>query len=100
MLSDFTSFSCPAVVPVLVGPLQDILTILPGILLAMLGGLVRLFSPSGFRDALILVWQQTITVAVLAMVVIGCPSGYRALTARSHGEFSGSVEKGSDWTCS
>jgi outer membrane protein assembly factor BamB len=99
MLSDFTSFSCPAVVPVLVGPLQVILTILPGILLAMLGGLVRLFSPSGFRNALRLAWQQKITVAVLALTVVGCVYGYRALMAHSRGDFSGSAEKGSDWTC-
>ena len=94
-----SSFSCPGVVPVLVGPLQVILTVLPGILLAMLGGMIRLFSPRGFANAARLLWRQKTAVLILGLAVAGTLYGCRNLLTGSKQHFDGSeAESGSDWT--
>src|SRR2546421_8087001 len=69
-------FSCPGVVPVLVGPLQVLLTILPGLLLAMLGGIVALFKPSGMKNLVKLMWRQKLAVLVLALFAGGVAHRY------------------------
>jgi outer membrane protein assembly factor BamB len=97
MLFESCSFSCPGVVPVLVGPLQIIITILPGILLAILSGMIRLFSPTGFRNAMRLVWRQKAAVLALGLLVAGAVYGYRTFLRSDQGAVT-DAEKGSDWT--
>ncbi len=60
-----------AVVPVLVGPLQVLLTILPGLLLAALGGLAALFKPSAMKKGLQLLWRLKFTLVPVAAAVVG-----------------------------
>lgn len=60
-----------AVVPVLVGPLQVLLAMLPA-LLAALGGLVlALFKPAALKTGLKLLWRQKVCVLVMAAAIGG-----------------------------
>jgi outer membrane protein assembly factor BamB len=60
-----------AVVPVLVGPLQALLAILPSLLLALAGLLLAVFRPSGFVRLVRFFWHQKVFTLVLAGVVVG-----------------------------
>ena len=97
MFSEFSHVTCPGVVPVVAAPLlQLIFTILPGILLAMLGAILRLFSPTGFRNALRLAWQQKTAVVILALLIAAAVYGFRTLLADRYTITE--AETGSDWT--
>ncbi|MFH1023657.1 MAG: PQQ-binding-like beta-propeller repeat protein [Planctomycetota bacterium] len=65
-----------AVVPVLVGPLQALMALLPAILAALGGMLLAVFKPSAMKKFLQLLWAQKLqvlaTVAVIAGLVYGC----------------------------
>src|ERR1700719_4313296 len=97
-----STFVCPGVVPVLVGPLQVILTVLPGILLAMLGAiagfLIRLLSPGGITHALKLIWRQKIAVSILGLILAGGIYGYRTFLAGASAFEGADAEKGHDWS--
>lgn len=58
-----------AVVPVLVGPLQVLLALLPTILLALGGLLLALLKPATFKLLLKLLWRQKL--AVVGIVAVG-----------------------------
>lgn len=62
-----------AVVPVLVGPLQALLVILPGILVALAGLIFTLFKPSTVKRLLLLLWSQKLVVfsALVLVVAVG-----------------------------
>jgi outer membrane protein assembly factor BamB len=60
------------VVPVLVGPLQVLITVLPGILLGLLGALVAMFKPSALKHTVKLLWRQKLQVTI----VFGCLAGF------------------------
>ena len=62
-----------AVVPVLVGPLQALMAILPGILVALGGLIVTLFKPTTVKRIGLLLWSQKLIVlpAVVAIVLVG-----------------------------
>jgi outer membrane protein assembly factor BamB len=89
---------CPGVVPVLVGPLQVLLTILPGLLVAMLGGIVALFKPSGMKNLVKLLWQQKLAVVLLALVVSGAVYGYRSVWSSTSTGPTQEAQQGTDWT--
>ena len=54
-----------AVVPVLIGPLQIILTILPGLILAALSALISLLHPRAVLNGLKILWRQKVQVVVV-----------------------------------
>ena len=60
-----------AVIPVLVGPLQVLIALLPAIVLAVLSTLVSLFRPRAVVGLLRLVWHLKIQVALVAGVAYG-----------------------------
>ena len=60
-----------AVVPILIGPLQTLLAILPGLLLAMLGGILALFKPRTTLLFFKLLWRQKWPVLAIVAVVAG-----------------------------
>jgi outer membrane protein assembly factor BamB len=60
MLFDVTP--SPAVVPVLVGPIQTLLAVLPGILLAAGAALVTMFRPSSVKKLAQILWSQKLVV--------------------------------------
>ncbi len=88
---------CPAVVPVLVGPLQVLLTILPGLLLALIGGLFGLLKPSGMKNLLLLLWRQKIAVASIAAIATGLYFGAKKIWPRGVAGVVMSAQQGSDW---
>ncbi|MBL8799575.1 MAG: PQQ-binding-like beta-propeller repeat protein [Planctomycetia bacterium] len=57
------------VVPVLVGPLQTLLALLPSLLLGVGTSLLALFKPTSFKRLLVLLWSQKLAVAVIAGLV-------------------------------
>lgn len=58
-----------AVVPVLVGPLQTLLALLPAILAALGGLILAMFRPSGLKKILRFFWKQKIFTAVLVLTI-------------------------------
>ena len=85
-----------AVVPVLVGPLQVLLAILPGLLVAVLGGLVSVFRPRAIKTMVQVLWRLKLQTAVVACCVVA--AGWAA--ARYWPDFGpavGVAEAGSDW---
>jgi len=89
---------CPGVVPVLVGPLQVLLTILPGLLLAFAGGLFALFKPSGLKNALLLLWRQKIAIACVAVIGLGLYFGARQLWPRGEAGIVMTEQRSGEWT--
>jgi outer membrane protein assembly factor BamB len=59
-----------AVVPVLIGPLQTLLALLPAILSALAGLLLAMFRPRVLRTFLILLWRQRLAAALLVCAVV------------------------------
>ncbi|MCP4783679.1 MAG: PQQ-binding-like beta-propeller repeat protein [Fuerstiella sp.] len=58
------------VIPVLVGPLQALLVILPGVLVAIAGLLITLFKPSTVKRFLQLLWSQKLVVLPVLLLVV------------------------------
>ncbi|HND54825.1 MAG TPA: PQQ-binding-like beta-propeller repeat protein, partial [Pirellulaceae bacterium] len=65
-----------AVVPVLVGPLQTLLALLPAILMALGSFLFALFTPRGFKRAVRFLWHQKLLTACLGLAVVSYVTGY------------------------
>jgi len=59
-----------AVIPVLVGPLQVLLALLPGLLLAAGAGLLAMLRPRAIWLGLKLLWRQKIVVAAIVAVLL------------------------------
>jgi outer membrane protein assembly factor BamB len=60
-----------AVVPVLVGPLQAFLAILPGLLLALGTMLLAIFSPRGMKKLCLFFWHQKLFSVTLIVLIAG-----------------------------
>ena len=58
-----------AVVPILIGPLSTLIALLPVILLALAGALLRLCSPAGSKKLALFFWHQKLFSCGLAAVV-------------------------------
>jgi outer membrane protein assembly factor BamB len=67
-----------AVVPILVGPLQVLIALLPAILVALGSALLALFRPSTFKLVFRLLWGMKVTVLVTAAIVVAAVAGLRA----------------------
>ena len=79
----------PAVIPVVAGPLQVLLAILPGLLAALFGALFALFKPRTAVKCLRLVWSQKIPVAILAAVTVLICYGWGQIPARGDQKAAG-----------
>ena len=60
-----------AVIPIFVGPLQALLAILPGILVALGGMIVTMFKPSAMKRFVKLLWAQKFIVGAIVAAVWG-----------------------------
>ena len=84
-----------------IGPLQALLAILPGLLLAIGGAviatLVALFKPSGLRAAGKLLWRLKWFALTLAAVVGGGIAGWAMLGPAKHEAAAAAVLRGDDW---
>ena len=63
------------VFPVLVGPLQTLLALLPAILVGVGSMLLAVFKPGGFVRLLRFCWRQKLFLAVVAAGVVAWRSG-------------------------
>jgi outer membrane protein assembly factor BamB len=84
-----------AVIPVIIGPLQVLITILPALLLSLAGLVLSLFKPSVMRALLKLLWRQKLALAIVAALVTG--SVYLARTLAGSGAPTGAKVAGTDW---
>jgi eukaryotic-like serine/threonine-protein kinase len=85
-----------AVVPVLIGPLQAFLAILPGLLLALGTMLLAIFSPRGMKKICLFFWHQKIFSVCVILLIAG------GVYASSNnwwmtGDVTAAME-GKDWT--
>ncbi|MBM4034748.1 MAG: hypothetical protein FJ291_23640 [Planctomycetes bacterium] len=85
-----------AVVPVLVGPLQALLAILPWLLSALGGMLVAFFRPSFYVKLARFLWHQKVFTAILIGVVAGIVFAARHNWGGA-GPAAGEMRAGSDW---
>lgn len=66
-----------AVVPILVGPLQVLLTLLPAVLLALASALLASLKPSALKNLARVLWQQKVQVLVVVTLMIAMAWGGR-----------------------
>ena len=81
--------SCLAVVPVLVGPIQVLLALLPGLLVALGGVLLSLFKPAVVKAGLKLLWRLKYYVLAAAAAVVGMGYAARLVAAGRGPDVSG-----------
>ncbi|MHB1036221.1 MAG: outer membrane protein assembly factor BamB family protein [Pirellulales bacterium] len=84
-----------AVAPVIIGPLQVLIAILPAILLSLGGLIVGLLKPRAMWTGVRLLWRQKVAVAVIAGVVAGAVLMVR--TFASNGGPTSEQVAGADW---
>lgn len=93
--------SCPAtfaVVPVLVGPLQMLLALLPAILLGMGSLLLAAFKPAGFKMLVRFSWRQKYFFACLGAIGFGAHRGFWLGHLRSDARsLAAGMESVTDW---
>jgi len=92
--------SLVAVVPVLVGPLQVLLVLLPAILIALATLVVSALRPRAMAATCRVLWRLKIEVAVLAIVVVAAVWAMRSWwssAASPGGEISAAARDGEDW---
>ena len=83
-----------AVVPVLVGPIQALLAVLPGVLVALAGVVTGFFKPSNLKKFVLLLWSQKIAVSIIIAALGGL--FFFVPDLFPHGEVS-AAQGGSDW---
>jgi outer membrane protein assembly factor BamB len=89
-----------AVIPVLMGPLQVLLALLPAILAALLGLVVAVFRPSALLGLVRFLWHQKLftlgLTALLACYFMGIPSGLLGKPASAAGD-AAAVDSSEEW---
>ena len=86
-----------AVVPILVGPFQVLLAILPAILLGIGSALLALFKPATFKLALRLLWRVKVSALIAVGLISGTVFAARALWRSANGAV-GKAESGAhEW---
>src|SRR2546421_1186768 len=65
-----------AVIPVLMGPLQVLLALLPAIAAAFFGLVLAFFRPSAYRGAVRFLWHQKLFTGCLVAVAVGWYTGF------------------------
>jgi len=59
-----------AVIPVLIGPMQALMAVLPALLLALGGALLALFRPSTIKKLALLLWSQKLVVLPTTVAIV------------------------------
>lgn len=72
-----------AVVPVLTGPLQVLLALLPALLAALGGLLLSMFRPRAMLTGLKLLWRLKVSLCVILLAIVGLVAGLRTRFAQS-----------------
>lgn len=85
---------CLAVVPVLTGPLQLLLTLLPALLFALFGLIASLLKPQAIKTGLRLLWRLKLPLAAVVAGAAGVAWAAQSLWPTPHS--SGGVAEASD----
>lgn len=88
--------SAEAVVPMVVGPLQALLAILPSLLLGVGGLLLAAFRPSGAKRLVRFLWHQKLFTCLLILVAAGVVVLAQQGAGRG-GAAATEVREGTDW---
>lgn len=86
-----------AVIPIIVGPLQVLMALLPVILVAIGSALLALFRPRTIKLLFRLLWRVKVTVILAVAVAIGLWVGMRAVWPRGGGPVSATDVGTNDW---
>jgi outer membrane protein assembly factor BamB len=86
-----------AVVPVIIGPLQVLIAILPVLLLSLGGLLLGLLRPRAMWAGVKFLWRQKLAVAVLAGVLAGSVFLVRTISSGSGPATESEQAAGEDW---
>jgi outer membrane protein assembly factor BamB len=84
-----------AVIPVIIGPLQVLIAILPALLLSLAGACLALFKPSTMLALAKLLWRQKVALLLLALLVSGAV--YAKRTYFPGARATTGLERGTDW---
>lgn len=89
----------PAVIPVLLGPLQVLLVALPALLMALLSILGAVAKPRKALSLLRLLWKQKLPVVIIIILLVAGRYAWRELIlpARSASGAATSFSRGMDW---
>jgi outer membrane protein assembly factor BamB len=88
-----------AVIPVLVGPLQALIGLLPVILAALGGMFAAMFKPTMIKRLLLLLWAQKFIVLGIVVVVGGAIYGAKQLwPSQATGDAGGAVAGQGGWS--
>ncbi len=86
-----------AVVPILVGPLQVLLAMLPAILLGLASALLALFKPRTFMLALRILWRLKLSVLIALAAIGATVLGVRAVWRGTTGTVGSAEAATRDW---
>ncbi|HEV7402300.1 MAG TPA: PQQ-binding-like beta-propeller repeat protein [Chthoniobacteraceae bacterium] len=86
-----------AVVPILVGPLQVFLAMLPAILFGIGSALLALFKPRTFKLALRLLWRMKVSIVLAIALLTGTVFAARAVWRNTTGAVREAEANAHDW---
>lgn len=92
-----TSPQTLGVIPVLIGPMQALLAILPAILLALGSLIVTMFKPKTIWRLLQLLWSQKFVVLPIVAVIVGGIWAYNKFMPEAGGHTGEMVVAATDW---
>lgn len=86
-----------AVIPILIGPLQVLLAILPAILLAIGGVLISMLKPASIKIGLQVLWRNKFSTLITAAVIGGAIYGFSCIPG-CHGGTAAAYQGKAEWT--
>ena len=86
-----------AVAPILVGPLQILLAVLPSVLISVASALLALRKPATFKSGVKLLWRLKVSVLLLAALATGAVMLIRAALPDATGPVGKEGNTGTDW---
>ena len=86
-----------AVIPILVGPLQVLMAMLPAILLGIGSALLALFKPATFKLAIKLLWRVKVSLLIGIVIISGSVFGARAVWRKATNAISTAEVAAHDW---
>ncbi len=86
------------VVPVLVGPLQALLAILPALLVALGTVLISIFNPKAMWNFVQLLWRQKIALIIVVAAIWGVNEGFKRLFPNTEAVSTVDTSAATDWS--
>lgn len=98
-MDHWTETPLPAVLPVLVGPLQTALALLPAVVMGLAAGLLALLSPRRFGQVARFLWRQKLFALGLAALLVSILTGWpwRGMWRGSRAALGWETKSAGDW---